>query len=211
MWRPEFVRLGKHRGSTRVTLAAWAFVRGWRLIASVGEWPQHRSRNSVAAVPSHSVVYWQILNLLKICLGRLTVFRLVPCSATELGSKMLATSSSFVLANEPAVLAPGVRSGSGADMEILTDAARPKVTIAAPSPARSSQKALCAPSHGENRGSSPLGSANDFNDLAMASFALAIFGEFLGNKRRRTAANNAAALRPRKPPQRPLNPPSRPP
>jgi len=65
------------------------------------------------------------------------------------------------------------------------------------------------PSHGENRGSSPLGSANDFNDLAMASFALAIFGEFLGNKRRRTAANNAAALRPRKPPQRPLNPRSR--
>jgi hypothetical protein len=48
-----------------------------------------------------------------------------------------------------------------------------------------------SPSHGENRGSSPLGSANNFNNLVTSRPALPIFGEFLGNKRYRTTAINA--------------------
>jgi hypothetical protein len=64
--------------------------------AAVAQLVEQRIRNSVAAVSSYSVLSQQVLNCLQNWAKHPTLFWSIPCSAAELGSKMVAMSSSFV-------------------------------------------------------------------------------------------------------------------
>jgi hypothetical protein len=65
--------------------------------AAVAQLVEQRIRNSIAAVSSYCVLSPQVLNCLHNWLAGLVLFWFIPARVIELGSKMVATSSSFVL------------------------------------------------------------------------------------------------------------------